>query len=159
MCSSQRDEDCASLKRPEPARTCHLQPCASWQSGSWSKVSHLSVQLSSPRFLSAAFSDEEISLLIGFILAYCDFEAFAVLWHSLQCPQNCSVVGRRHRDVQCVDSQSKRPLRPFHCQAMFSRPPSTLTCPYKPCLTWITSPWGPVRHTNIKSGNSIYVRD
>ncbi|KAF7659159.1 hypothetical protein LDENG_00002420 [Lucifuga dentata] len=96
VCSSQNDEDCASLKRPEPARTCHLQPCASWQSGSWSK-----------------------------------------------CPESCAVVGRRHRDVQCVDSQNKRPLRPFHCQAMSSRPPSTLPCPYKPCLAWKTSPWGP----------------
>ncbi|XP_075994726.1 A disintegrin and metalloproteinase with thrombospondin motifs 12-like [Genypterus blacodes] len=96
VCSSQTDDDCSSLKRPEPARTCLLQPCASWQSGSWTK-----------------------------------------------CPGNCSAVGRRHRDVQCVDSQNMRPLRPFHCQAMFSRPPSTLTCPYKPCVTWTVSPWGP----------------
>uniref|UniRef100_A0A8C2WTC9 ADAM metallopeptidase with thrombospondin type 1 motif, 12 n=1 Tax=Cyclopterus lumpus TaxID=8103 RepID=A0A8C2WTC9_CYCLU len=90
VCSSQKDEDCASLKRPEPARTCHLQPCATWHSGSWSKVSN----------------------------------------------------GRRYREVQCVDSQSKRPLRPFHCQATSSRPLSTLTCPHKPCMTWSTSPWG-----------------
>ncbi|XP_034026640.1 A disintegrin and metalloproteinase with thrombospondin motifs 12 [Thalassophryne amazonica] len=94
-CSSQNDDDCASLKRPEPARTCHLQPCATWQSGSWSK-----------------------------------------------CPDNCAVMGRRYRDVQCVDSQSKRPLRPFHCQAVASRPLSTLSCLHKPCLTWKTSPWG-----------------
>lgn len=40
-CSSQIEGDCASMKRPEPARTCHLQPCATWQSGSWSKVSNL----------------------------------------------------------------------------------------------------------------------
>nr|XP_033476478.1 A disintegrin and metalloproteinase with thrombospondin motifs 12 [Epinephelus lanceolatus] len=96
VCSSQKDEDCANIKRPEPARTCHLQPCATWQSGSWSK-----------------------------------------------CPDNCAVVGRRYRDVQCVDSQSKRPLRPFHCQAVSSRPLSTLTCPHKPCMSWSTSPWGP----------------
>ncbi|KAM6945166.1 A disintegrin and metalloproteinase with thrombospondin motifs 12-like [Lycodopsis pacificus] len=96
VCSSQKDEDCASMKRPEPARTCHLQPCATWHSGSWSK-----------------------------------------------CPDSCVVVGRRYREVQCVDSQSKRPLRPFHCQAVSSRPLSTLTCPHKPCMTWSTSPWGP----------------
>ncbi|XP_073322720.1 A disintegrin and metalloproteinase with thrombospondin motifs 12-like [Pagrus major] len=95
-CSSQNDDDCASMKRPEPARTCHLQPCATWQTGSWSK-----------------------------------------------CPDTCGVVGRRYRDVQCVDSQSKRPLRPFHCQAVASRPLSTLTCPHKPCMTWSISPWGP----------------
>ncbi|XP_070689623.1 A disintegrin and metalloproteinase with thrombospondin motifs 12-like [Pempheris klunzingeri] len=95
-CSSQNYVDCANMKRPEPARTCHLQPCATWQSGNWSK-----------------------------------------------CPDSCAVVGRRHRDVQCVDSQSKRPLRPFHCQAVSSRPLSTLTCPRKPCMTWSISPWGP----------------
>ncbi|XP_028269800.1 A disintegrin and metalloproteinase with thrombospondin motifs 12-like [Parambassis ranga] len=96
MCSSENDEDCAKMKRPEPARTCHLQPCAIWQSGSWSK-----------------------------------------------CPDTCPLVGRRYRDVQCVDSQSKRPLRPFHCQAVSSRPISSLTCPHKPCMTWSVSPWGP----------------
>uniref|UniRef100_A0A3Q3S6J5 ADAM metallopeptidase with thrombospondin type 1 motif, 12 n=1 Tax=Mastacembelus armatus TaxID=205130 RepID=A0A3Q3S6J5_9TELE len=95
-CSSGNDEDCAKMKKPEPARTCHLQPCATWQSGSWSK-----------------------------------------------CPGTCAVAGRRYRDVQCVDSQSKRALRPFHCQAVSSRPLSTLTCPPKPCMTWSTSPWGP----------------
>lgn len=58
------------------------------------------------------------------------------------------MVGRRYRDVQCVDSQNKRPLRPFHCQAASSRPISTLTCPNKPCMTWSVSPWGPVRGLN-----------
>uniref|UniRef100_A0A671Y0Q7 ADAM metallopeptidase with thrombospondin type 1 motif, 12 n=1 Tax=Sparus aurata TaxID=8175 RepID=A0A671Y0Q7_SPAAU len=82
-CSSQNDEDCASMTRPEPARTCHLQPCATWQTSSWSKVSN--------------------------------------------CPDSCGVVGRRHRDVQCVDSQSNRPLRPFHCQAA--------TPPLNPCVS------------------------
>ncbi|KAK5605589.1 hypothetical protein CRENBAI_009708, partial [Crenichthys baileyi] len=95
MCSSENDEDCANIKRPEPARTCHLQPCATWQTGSWSK-----------------------------------------------CPENCGLVRRRHRDVQCVDSQSKRPLRPFHCQALSSRPLSALVCPHKPCMNWTVSPWG-----------------
>lgn len=95
VCSSQKEKDCVSSERPEPARTCHLQPCATWQSGSWSK-----------------------------------------------CPDECAAVGRRHRDVQCVDSQSQRPLRPFHCQALSSKPISTLTCPRKLCLSWSTSPWG-----------------
>ncbi|KAK0151400.1 A disintegrin and metalloproteinase with thrombospondin motifs 7 [Merluccius polli] len=94
-CSSQSEEDCVSLKRPEPARTCHLRPCAAWLNSNWTK-----------------------------------------------CPEDCAVVGRRQRDVQCLDAQTKRPLRPFHCQALSSRPPSTLPCPHKPCLTWDTSPWG-----------------
>lgn len=39
VCSSQHDDDCASMKRPEPARTCLLRPCTTWQSGTWSKAS------------------------------------------------------------------------------------------------------------------------
>ncbi|KAM9392813.1 A disintegrin and metalloproteinase with thrombospondin motifs 12-like [Pholidichthys leucotaenia] len=95
-CSSQTDEDCANMKRPEPARTCHLQPCTTWQSGSWSK-----------------------------------------------CLDSCGFVGRRYREVHCVDSQNKRPLRPFHCQNISSRPLSSLACPHVPCKAWSASPWGP----------------
>lgn len=68
----------------------------------------------------------------------------AIFVISLQCPDSCGAVGRRHRDVQCVDSQSRRLLRPFHCQNVSSRPASSLTCPQKPCVTWSISPWGPV---------------
>ncbi|KAL0979145.1 hypothetical protein UPYG_G00181320 [Umbra pygmaea] len=95
LCSSQQDSDCANLKRPEPARTCLLRPCAAWLSGNWSK-----------------------------------------------CPKGCEAVGRRQREVQCVDRQNGRPLRPFHCQALSSRPPSTLSCRSQPCQPWRTSPWG-----------------
>ncbi|KAM9547669.1 A disintegrin and metalloproteinase with thrombospondin motifs 12-like [Salvelinus alpinus] len=95
LCSSQQESDCANLKRPEPARTCHLRPCVTWLSGNWSK-----------------------------------------------CPKGCEVVGRRQREVQCVDEQKGRPLRPFHCQVLSSRPPSTLSCRPQPCQPWRTSPWG-----------------
>ncbi|XP_029017104.1 A disintegrin and metalloproteinase with thrombospondin motifs 12 [Betta splendens] len=95
-CSSREDQDCSSTRRPEPARTCRVQPCAAWRSGGWSK-----------------------------------------------CPDDCAAAGRRFRDVQCVDPQSRRALRPFHCQAASSRPPSSSTCPHKPCVPWATSPWGP----------------
>lgn len=125
-CSSNKDEDCEDLKRPEPARTCHLQPCATWQSGSWSKVSH-----------AAAPPASELRQRL--ITSPSDYMS-----RPPQCPDSCAVVGKRFRDVQCVDSQNKRPLRPFHCQAVSSRPLSTLTCPHKPCMTWSISPWGPV---------------
>uniref|UniRef100_A0AAZ3QJY7 ADAM metallopeptidase with thrombospondin type 1 motif, 12 n=1 Tax=Oncorhynchus tshawytscha TaxID=74940 RepID=A0AAZ3QJY7_ONCTS len=93
LCSSQQESDCANLERPEPARTCHLRPCATWLSGNWSKVS-----------------------ILGKL--------------------------RKTREVQCVDGQKGHPLRPFHCQALSSRPPSTLSCHTQPCQPWRTSPWG-----------------
>ena len=37
-CSSGREEDCTPAARPQPARRCHLRPCAAWHTGSWSKV-------------------------------------------------------------------------------------------------------------------------
>ena len=37
-CSSGREEDCAPAGRPQPARRCHLRPCAAWHTGNWSKV-------------------------------------------------------------------------------------------------------------------------
>uniref|UniRef100_A0A8C9SL74 ADAM metallopeptidase with thrombospondin type 1 motif, 12 n=1 Tax=Scleropages formosus TaxID=113540 RepID=A0A8C9SL74_SCLFO len=93
-CSSLREAHCAGIHRPEPARRCHLRPCATWHSGSWSK-----------------------------------------------CPEGC-LGGTRQRDVHCIDTQSKRQLRPYHCQALAYRPPSSELCSLQPCQEWQVSPWG-----------------
>ncbi|XP_066510062.1 A disintegrin and metalloproteinase with thrombospondin motifs 12-like [Hoplias malabaricus] len=58
-----------------------------------------------------------------------------------KCPEGC-VKGMKQRDVQCVDPQSGRALRPFHCQGVSPRPPQTLACRTLPCLQWETLPWG-----------------
>uniref|UniRef100_A0A673HYV7 A disintegrin and metalloproteinase with thrombospondin motifs 12-like n=1 Tax=Sinocyclocheilus rhinocerous TaxID=307959 RepID=A0A673HYV7_9TELE len=92
-CSSEREEDCASVKKPEPARRCNLRPCATWKSGNWS-----------------------------------------------ECPEGC-VTDMKHREVQCIDTQSRRLLRPFHCQALSYKPHSSLPCNTRPCLQWMSSPW------------------
>uniref|UniRef100_A0A8C1KEM8 ADAM metallopeptidase with thrombospondin type 1 motif, 12 n=1 Tax=Cyprinus carpio TaxID=7962 RepID=A0A8C1KEM8_CYPCA len=92
-CSSEREEDCASVKKPEPARRCNLRPCVTWKSGNWS-----------------------------------------------ECPEGC-VTDMKHREVQCINTQSRRPLRPFHCQALSYRPHSSLPCKTRPCLQWMSSPW------------------
>nr|XP_021332071.1 A disintegrin and metalloproteinase with thrombospondin motifs 12 [Danio rerio] len=93
-CSSKQEEDCASVKKPEPARRCNLRPCAVWKTGNWSK-----------------------------------------------CPEGC-VTDMKYREVQCIDTQNRRPLRPFHCQALSHKPPSSLPCNTLPCLQWMHSPWG-----------------
>ncbi|XP_027724545.1 A disintegrin and metalloproteinase with thrombospondin motifs 12 [Vombatus ursinus] len=38
-CSTQIDSDCESIQRPDPAKRCHLRPCAGWKVGTWSKCS------------------------------------------------------------------------------------------------------------------------
>ncbi|KAM5291756.1 LOW QUALITY PROTEIN: A disintegrin and metalloproteinase with thrombospondin motifs 7 [Ctenodactylus gundi] len=92
-CSSGRDEDCAPAGRPQPARHCHLRPCAAWHMGNWSK-----------------------------------------------CSRSCG-GGSSVRDVQCVDTQDLRPLRPFHCQPWPSKPPTRRPCGNQPCLSWYISSW------------------
>ncbi|KAJ8285307.1 hypothetical protein GJAV_G00025360 [Gymnothorax javanicus] len=93
-CSTDQDSDCVSIKMPEPARRCHLRPCATWHSGNWSK-----------------------------------------------CPEGCTSETKQ-REVHCIDSQSKRQLRPFHCNALANKPQNSLPCSPLPCLDWDTSPWG-----------------
>ncbi|XP_063816638.1 A disintegrin and metalloproteinase with thrombospondin motifs 12 [Pseudophryne corroboree] len=38
-CSTGTEGDCEHVKKPDPARRCHLRPCASWRTGNWSKCS------------------------------------------------------------------------------------------------------------------------
>ncbi|XP_046508810.1 A disintegrin and metalloproteinase with thrombospondin motifs 7 isoform X3 [Equus quagga] len=92
-CSSGQEEDCAPAGRPQPARRCHLRPCAAWHSGNWSK-----------------------------------------------CSRSCG-GGSSMRDVQCVDTQDLRPLRPFHCQPGPAKPPTRRPCGAQPCLSWYISSW------------------
>ncbi|XP_058484781.1 A disintegrin and metalloproteinase with thrombospondin motifs 7 [Solea solea] len=58
-----------------------------------------------------------------------------------KCSENCE-GGIKSREVQCVDMRDQRPLRPFHCQAVSSRPQTQLPCQLQPCLHWYTSSWG-----------------
>ncbi|KAL4660839.1 A disintegrin and metalloproteinase with thrombospondin motifs 12 [Arapaima gigas] len=93
-CSSPQEAHCAIIHRPEPARRCHLRPCAAWHSSSWSK-----------------------------------------------CPEGC-LGGARQREVHCIDTQRKRQLRPYHCQALAYRPSSSEPCSPQSCQEWQVSPWG-----------------
>uniref|UniRef100_A0A3Q0SHJ4 ADAM metallopeptidase with thrombospondin type 1 motif 7 n=1 Tax=Amphilophus citrinellus TaxID=61819 RepID=A0A3Q0SHJ4_AMPCI len=58
-----------------------------------------------------------------------------------KCSKNCE-GGIKLREVQCFDLRDQRPLRPFHCRAMSSRPQTKLSCNLQPCLEWYTSSWG-----------------
>ena len=42
-CSTGMKADCAAIQRPDPAKKCHLRPCAGWRVGNWSKVTYEAV--------------------------------------------------------------------------------------------------------------------
>ncbi|KAM4743651.1 A disintegrin and metalloproteinase with thrombospondin motifs 7 isoform 2-T2 [Anableps anableps] len=58
-----------------------------------------------------------------------------------KCTKNCE-GGIKFREVQCFDLRDQRPLRPFHCRAMSTRPLTQITCNVQTCLDWYTSSWG-----------------
>uniref|UniRef100_A0A8C0GJR4 ADAM metallopeptidase with thrombospondin type 1 motif 7 n=1 Tax=Chelonoidis abingdonii TaxID=106734 RepID=A0A8C0GJR4_CHEAB len=57
-----------------------------------------------------------------------------------KCSKNCG-GGLKVRDVHCVDTREQRLLRPFHCQAVFYKPPMQTPCQTNPCLDWYISSW------------------
>ncbi|MBN3319290.1 ATS12 metalloproteinase, partial [Atractosteus spatula] len=58
----------------------------------------------------------------------------------LICSEGCTEA-TKVRDVQCIDTQSKRQLRPFHCQALAFKPSVSAPCNHQRCLEWRLSPW------------------
>uniref|UniRef100_A0AAQ4RXU0 ADAM metallopeptidase with thrombospondin type 1 motif 7 n=1 Tax=Gasterosteus aculeatus aculeatus TaxID=481459 RepID=A0AAQ4RXU0_GASAC len=58
-----------------------------------------------------------------------------------KCSRSCG-SGLKSREVQCFDLRDRRPLRPFHCRAVSSRPQTQMSCNIQPCLEWYTSSWG-----------------
>ncbi|MGH0182642.1 UNVERIFIED_CONTAM: hypothetical protein FKN15_010308 [Acipenser sinensis] len=64
-------------------------------------------------------------------------------WHVGEwgkCSSNCG-GGMKVREVQCTDTRDRRPLRPFHCQAVSHKPPLQISCNSRPCMDWYTSSW------------------
>uniref|UniRef100_A0A673XA23 ADAM metallopeptidase with thrombospondin type 1 motif 7 n=1 Tax=Salmo trutta TaxID=8032 RepID=A0A673XA23_SALTR len=58
-----------------------------------------------------------------------------------KCSKNCG-GGVTLREIQCFDTRDQRPLRPFHCQTVSTRPVSRMPCLPQPCLDWYSSSWG-----------------
>ncbi|XP_043533060.1 A disintegrin and metalloproteinase with thrombospondin motifs 7-like isoform X1 [Chiloscyllium plagiosum] len=58
-----------------------------------------------------------------------------------KCSRNCG-GGVKNREVQCIDIRERRHLRPFHCQSVLNKPPTSLACNSKPCMDWYISAWG-----------------
>ncbi|XP_048460414.1 A disintegrin and metalloproteinase with thrombospondin motifs 12-like [Rhincodon typus] len=63
-----------------------------------------------------------------------------------KCSENCG-GGVKIRDIHCIDSHDKRPLRPFHCQLLGTKPITSLRCNPKACADWQVSAWSECSRT------------
>uniref|UniRef100_A0A8C9KBR6 ADAM metallopeptidase with thrombospondin type 1 motif 12 n=1 Tax=Panthera tigris altaica TaxID=74533 RepID=A0A8C9KBR6_PANTA len=141
-CSTQRDSDCAALQRPDPAKRCHLRPCASWKVGNWSKCSRNCSGGFQIREIQCVDSRDHRSLrpfhcqfLAGIappLSMSCNIEPCEE-WQLepwSQCSRSCG-GGVQERGVICLGGL---------CD-WTKRPTSTAPCNSHPCCHWATGNW------------------
>ncbi|XP_032484513.1 A disintegrin and metalloproteinase with thrombospondin motifs 12 isoform X2 [Phocoena sinus] len=142
QCSTHMDSDCAALQRPDPAKRCHLRPCAGWKVGNWSKCS---------RNCSGGFQIREIQCVDSrdhrsLRPFHCQFLAGPPPPLSMscnlepceewqvepwsQCSRSCG-GGIRKRGVTC----------PGGLCDWTKRPTSIAPCNGHPCCHWATGNW------------------
>ncbi|XP_060011181.1 A disintegrin and metalloproteinase with thrombospondin motifs 7 isoform X2 [Lagenorhynchus albirostris] len=142
-CSSGREEDCTPAARPQPARRCHLRPCAAWHTGSWSKCSRSCGGGSSVRDVQCV-DTRDLQPLRPF---HCQpgpakpparrpcgaqpcLSWYISSWR--ECSEACG-GGEQQRLVTCPE--------PGLCEEAL-RPNSTRPCNTHPCTQWVVGPWG-----------------
>ncbi|KAL0622171.1 A disintegrin and metalloproteinase with thrombospondin motifs 7 [Plecturocebus cupreus] len=142
-CSSGRDEECTPAGRPQPARRCHLRPCAAWHSGNWSKCSRSCGGGSSVRDVQCV-DTRDLQPLRPFHCqpgpakppAHRPCGAQPCLsWYTSswrECSEACS-GGEQQRLVTCPE--------PGLCEEAL-RPNATQPCNTRPCTQWVVGPWG-----------------
>uniref|UniRef100_A0A8C5K4W0 ADAM metallopeptidase with thrombospondin type 1 motif 7 n=1 Tax=Jaculus jaculus TaxID=51337 RepID=A0A8C5K4W0_JACJA len=131
-CSSGRDEDCAPAGRPQPARHCHLRPCAAWRVGNWSKVCGATALARQGREISNVLS-ERLTLFHPPRLALWGGGGPLRPWPCLSdCSEACG-GGEQQRLVTCPE--------PGLCEESL-RPNATRPCNTHPCTQWVVGPWG-----------------
>ncbi|XP_058150586.1 A disintegrin and metalloproteinase with thrombospondin motifs 7 isoform X2 [Dasypus novemcinctus] len=141
-CSSGRDEDCAPAGRPQPARHCHLRPCASWHTGNWSKCSRSCGGGSSVRDVQC-MDMRDLRPLRPFHCqpgpakpparrpcgAQSCLSWYISSWR--ECSEACG-GGEQQRLVTCPE--------PGLCEEAL-RPNATQPCNTHPCTQWVVGPW------------------
>ncbi|XP_040596252.1 A disintegrin and metalloproteinase with thrombospondin motifs 7 isoform X2 [Mesocricetus auratus] len=142
-CSSGRDEDCTPSSRPQPARHCHLRPCAAWRTGNWSKCSRNCGGGSSTRDVQCV-DTRDLRPLRPFhcqpgptkppTRQLCGTQP-CLNWYTSswrECSEACG-GGEQQRLVTCPE--------PGLCEESL-RPNSTRPCNTHPCTQWVVGPWG-----------------
>ncbi|XP_032692766.1 A disintegrin and metalloproteinase with thrombospondin motifs 7 [Lontra canadensis] len=142
-CSSGREDDCPPAGRPQPARRCHLRPCAAWHTGNWSKCSRSCGGGSSVRDVQC-MDTRDLRPLRPFhcqpgpamppARRACGLQP-CLSWYTSswrECSEACG-GGEQQRLVTCPE--------PGLCEEML-RPNSTRACNTHPCTQWVVGPWG-----------------
>ncbi|XP_053513353.1 A disintegrin and metalloproteinase with thrombospondin motifs 12 isoform X2 [Artibeus jamaicensis] len=141
-CSTQVDADCAAIQRPDPAKRCHLRPCASWRVGNWTKcsgdcsgglqVQEVQCEDSWDHQSLRRFHCQPLAGLTPLLSKSCNLETCKDWWVEpwSQCSRSCG-GGVQERAVACprgLCDPAKRPV-------------STAACNRHPCCHWATGPW------------------
>uniref|UniRef100_A0A8C0SDH4 ADAM metallopeptidase with thrombospondin type 1 motif 12 n=1 Tax=Canis lupus familiaris TaxID=9615 RepID=A0A8C0SDH4_CANLF len=142
QCSTHVDSDCATVQKPDPAKRCHLRPCASWQVGNWSKCSRNCSGGFQIREIQCVDSRDHQSLrpfhcqfLAGIpppLSRSCNVEPCEE-WQVepwSQCSRSCG-GGVQERAVTCLGGL---------CD-WTKRPTPTAPCNSQPCCHWATGNW------------------
>ncbi|XP_049623629.1 A disintegrin and metalloproteinase with thrombospondin motifs 12 isoform X2 [Suncus etruscus] len=142
QCSTQMDSDCAALRRPDPAKRCHLRPCASWKVGNWSKCS---------RNCSGGFQLREIQCVDdrdqrSLRPFHCQFLAGLPPPLSMVCNSEPCKEWQVEPWSECSKScgggiQERRVTCPGDLCDWVKRPPTTSPCNRHPCCVWATGNW------------------
>ncbi|XP_055969885.1 A disintegrin and metalloproteinase with thrombospondin motifs 7 [Sorex fumeus] len=142
-CSSGRDEDCAPDGRPQPARRCHLRPCATWRTGNWSKCS---------RSCGGGVSVRDVQCVDAWDLRplrpfHCQLGPVQPPTRQLCGARPClswSTSSWRECSEACGGGQQQRLVtcpEPGLCDNE-TRPNSSQPCNTQPCTQWAVGPWG-----------------
>ncbi|XP_028614761.1 A disintegrin and metalloproteinase with thrombospondin motifs 7 isoform X2 [Grammomys surdaster] len=142
-CSSGHDEDCTLSSRPQPARHCHLRPCAAWRAGNWSKCSRNCGGGSSTRDVQCV-DTRDLRPLRPFhcqpgptkppTRQLCGTQP-CLPWYTSswrECSEACG-GGEQQRLVTCPE--------PGLCEESL-RPNNSRPCNTHPCTQWVVGPWG-----------------
>ncbi|KTG42815.1 hypothetical protein cypCar_00032207 [Cyprinus carpio] len=135
VCSSEREEDCASVKKPEPARRCNLRPCATWKSGNWSKCSKSCGRgVKERRVYCTVYQRCNITLKPNNTES-CHLQP-CTSWATeawAQCSRSCG-GGVQKRAVRCINEESGEEEKTSLC-AKNNKPDSVQDCNPQECKT------------------------
>ncbi|XP_006896869.1 PREDICTED: A disintegrin and metalloproteinase with thrombospondin motifs 12-like [Elephantulus edwardii] len=144
QCSTRMDTDCAGTQKPDPAKKCHLRPCAGWKVGNWSKCS---------RNCSGGFKIREIQCVDSrdhrnLRPFHCQFLAGIPPPLSMSCNLEPCEEWQVEPWGQCSKScgggvQERRVSCPGGFCDWTERPMPTAPCNTHPCCHWAVGSWNP----------------